>query len=250
MSSIAVSPAYAAPSVQVLGPRFNPTFASQSTPVVFVLDEDSSVRESLEGFVCSQGLRCEAFASADELLTFPRVVVPNCLVLDASFRVHNALDLQKHFALERPETPIIFIADSVDIPTTVRAIKAGAVEFFTKPFPKDGLMSSIREALERSRLRLAHEREMRALRDCYSSLSRREREVMALVASGLLNKQVGGELGISEITVKAHRGQVMQKMKAESLPDLVRFAVRLHLTTDSLLVKHQRSQIIASATAH
>jgi FixJ family two-component response regulator len=149
------------------------------------------------------------------------------------FQVPNALDLQKRVAIDRPGTPIIFIAGRIDVPTTVKAMKGGAVELLTKPFPADALLSSIREALERSRVRLAHEAQMRALRDRYSVLSRREREVMALVASGLLNKQVGGELGISVITVKAHRGQVMQKMKANSLADLVKMAERLCLAAQS-----------------
>ena len=229
MSSAAISPGFAASSAQVLGRGFTPSYAPETTPIVFILDEDTSVRESLELLIRGEGWRCETFASAQEFLTCPPAITPNCLVLDASLPGPNALDLQKRVAIDRPGTPIIFSAGRIDVPTTVKAMKGGAVEFFTKPFPADALLNSIREALERSRVRLAHEAQMRALRDRYSVLSRREREVMALVASGLLNKQVGGELGISVITVKAHRGQVMQKMKANSLADLVKMAERLCL---------------------
>lgn len=211
----------------VLGSRFEPSLLSDITPIVFVIDEDTSMRNSLAVLMHGEGWQPEAFASAQEFLARPRPVVPSCLVLSASLRAVCALDLQKRVAIERPDMPIIFIADYVDVSTAVRAMKAGAVEFFMKPFRKDSLLSSIQEALERSRITRGHEEEMRVLRDCYASLSRREREVMALVVSGLLNKQVGGELGISEITVKAHRGQVMQKMKASSLPDLVKMAARL-----------------------
>lgn len=231
MSSLVISLGNSISSAQVIGGGFRPSLLSETTPIVFVLDEDASARESVELLIHSEGWRCETFASAQEFLSHPRAVVPNCLVLDASLRDLNALDLQKRVSADRPDTSIIFMASNVDVATTVKAIKAGAVEFLTKPFREDALVSSIREALERSRASLAHHAEMRALRSRYSSLSRREREVMALVASGLLNKQVGGELGISEITVKAHRGQVMQKMHANSLADLVRMAARLSLAS-------------------
>jgi FixJ family two-component response regulator len=199
------------------------------TPVVFVVDDDVSVRESLELLIRCEGWQPETFASAQEFLDYPRVHVPNCLVLDVSLPGLNGLDLQGLVAGERTDMPIIFITGHGDVPMTVQAMKAGAVEFLTKPFSDDVLLRAIRQALERSRAALGHEAEMRVLRDRYASLSQRERQVMALVVSGLLNKQVGGELGISEITVKAHRGQVMRKMQAESFADLVRTAERLGL---------------------
>jgi FixJ family two-component response regulator len=198
---------------------------------VFVVDDDISVRESLELLIRSEGWQPETFASAQEFLAHPRKLAPSCLVLDVSLPGLNGLDLQKRVAVERIEMPIIFITGHGNVPMTVQAMKAGAVEFLTKPFSGDVLLSAIRNAIERSLTALGHEAEMRALRDCYASLTRREREVMALVASGLLNKQVGGELGISEITVKAHRGQAMQKMKADSLADLVKMAARLGLAS-------------------
>jgi FixJ family two-component response regulator len=168
------------------------------------------------------------FASAQEFLDCPRPLVPSCLLLDISLPGLSGLDLQKRIAVERTDMPIIFITGYGDVPKTVQAMKAGAVEFLTKPFNDEVLLTAVRQALERSRLSLAQESEMQELRDRYASLTPREREVMALVVSGLLNKQVGGELGISEITVKAHRGQVMQKMKANSIADLVKMAGRLH----------------------
>jgi FixJ family two-component response regulator len=204
---------------------------SHATPIVFVVDDDISVRESLELLIRSEGWEPETFASAQEFLARPRALVPSCLVLDVSLPGLNGLELQKRVAIERTDVPIIFITGYGDVPMTVQAMKAGAVEFLTKPFSDHVLLSAIRNAIERSQTALGHEAEMRALRDCYASLTRREREVMALVASGLLNKQVGGELGISEITVKAHRGQAMQKMKADSLADLVKMAARLGLAS-------------------
>ncbi len=204
---------------------------SQATPIVFVVDDDISVRESLELLIRSEGWEPETFKSAQEFLVRPRALVPSCLVLDVSLPGLNGLDLQKRIAPDRIDMPIIFITGYGDVPMTVQAMKAGAVEFLTKPFGDNVLVSAIRNALERSHTALSHEAEMRVFRDCYASLTPREREVMALVVSGLLNKQVGGELGISEITVKAHRGQVMQKMKADSLADLVKMAARLGLAS-------------------
>ncbi len=198
-----------------------------ATPIVFVVDDDISVRESLELMIQHEGWRPKTFASAKKFLDCPRAVVPSCLVLDVSLPGLDGLELQKRVAVERTDMPIIFITGYGDVPKTVQAMKGGAVEFLTKPFNDEVLLTAIRQALERSRLALAHETEMQELRDRYASLTRREGQVMALVVSGLLNKQVGGELGISEITVKAHRGQVMQKMKANSLADLVKMAGRL-----------------------
>ena len=202
---------------------------SHATPIVFIVDDDVSVRESLEALIRCAGWQPETFASAQEFLSRPRVVAPSCLVLDVTLPDLNGLDLQKRVAVDRLDMPIIFITGYGDVPMTVQAMKAGAVEFLTKPFGDDVLLSAIRHAIARSHSALRHEAEIRTLRDCYASLSRRERQVMALVVSGLLNKQVGGELGISEITVKAHRGKVMQKMKAGSLAELVNRAARLHL---------------------
>lgn len=200
---------------------------SQTTPIVFVVDDDLSVRESLESLIRFEGWQPEMFGSAEEFLAHPRVSLPSCLVLDVSLPGLNGLDLQKRIAIERREMPIIFITGHSDVPMSVRAIKAGAQEFLTKPFSDVVLIEAIRQALERSRIALSHEVEMDALRDCYASLTGRERQVLSLVVSGLLNRQVGNELGISVITVKAHRGRVMQKMKANSIADLVNKAGKL-----------------------
>src|SRR5256885_126264 len=202
---------------------------TDAMPTVFVVDDDISVRESLELLIRCAGWQPETFASAQEFLARPRVRAPSCLVLDVSLPGLNGLDLQKRVAAERTDMPIIFITGYGDVPMTVQAMKAGAAEFLTKPFSDDTLVSAIRNAIERSRTALSHEAEIRVLRESYASLSRREREVMALVVSGRLNKQVGGELGISEITVKAHRGHVMRKMKAGSLAALVKIAASLGL---------------------
>jgi FixJ family two-component response regulator len=201
---------------------------SHARPIVFVVDDDISVRESLELLIRHASWQPETFASAQEFLSRPRVLTPSCLVLDVTLPDLSGLDLQKLVA-DRIDMPIIFITGYGDVPMTVQAMKAGAVEFLTKPFSDDLLVTAIEHALERSRTALGHEAELRVLRDCYATLTRRERDVMALVVSGLLNKQVGAELRISEITVKAHRGHVMRKMKADSLADLVTMAARLRL---------------------
>lgn len=200
------------------------------TSIVFVVDDDVSVRESLELLIKTAGWQPETFASAQEFLARRRPMLPCCLVLDVTLPGLSGLDLQPQLA-ERTDMPIIFITGHGDVPMSVKAMKAGAVEFLTKPFKDDVLLDAIRGAIERSRAALRQESEMQVLRSSYASLTPREREVMALVVSGLLNKQVGGDLGISEITVKAHRGQVMRKMKADSLPDLVTMAASLGLSS-------------------
>ena len=212
---------------RALGDAVRSSPMSTVTPIVFIVDDDVSVRESLELLIRNEGWRAETFPSAQEFLDHPRTALPSCLILDVSLPGLNGLELQQRVAAERTDMPIIFITGHGDIPMTVRAMKAGAIEFLTKPFSDEALLKAIRQALQRSRLALSHEAEIRELRNRYALLTPRERQVMALVVSGLLNKQIGGELGISEITVKAHRGQVMQKMKADSLASLVRIAARL-----------------------
>jgi len=202
---------------------------SRDTPIVFVVDDDISVRESLESLIRFAGWQPQTFASAEEFLSRPRIFVPSCLLLDVALPCLNGLELQKRIASDRVDMPIIFITGHGDVPMTVRAMKAGAVEFLTKPYGDEVLLSAIEQAIECSRNVLRSEAGVRSIREAYASLSRRERQVMGLVVRGLLNKQVGVELGISEITVKAHRGSMMRKMKASSLPDLVNMAARLQL---------------------
>ena len=209
-------------------------------PTVLVVDDDVSVRESLELLIRCAGWKPETFASANEFLARKIELVPSCLVLDVRLPDFNGLELQKRIAADRPDMPIIFITGHGDVPMTVQAMKAGAVEFLTKPFGNDELLNAVREALERSRLALHQNAQVRALHECYASLSKREREVMSLVAAGLLNKQVAGELGISEITVKAHRGQVMRKMKADSFARLVNMATELGLPASGARQEHER----------
>jgi FixJ family two-component response regulator len=204
---------------------------SRDKPIVFVVDDDISVRESLESLIRFAGWQPQTFASAREFLSHPRVFVPSCLILDVRLPDLSGLDLQKRIATDRIDMPIIIITGHGDVPMTVRAMKAGAQDFLTKPYGDAVLLSAIQQAIDCSHAALRREAEMGSILDSYTLLSRRERQVMALVVRGLLNKRVGVELGISEITVKAHRGNVMRKMKAGSLPDLVNMAARLHLAS-------------------
>ena len=202
---------------------------SHPPPVIFVVDDDVSVRESLDALIRTEGWQPQTFASAEAFLSHPPVQAPSCLILDVSLPDLNGLDLQKRIATDRAAMPIIFITGYGDIPMTVRAMKAGAVEFLAKPFEEEALLGAIRHSIRLSEAMLRDAAEMETLRARYALLSPREREVMALVVHGLLNKQVGGKLGISEITVKAHRGRMMEKMKAGSLAELVRITARLRL---------------------
>jgi FixJ family two-component response regulator len=198
-------------------------------PIVYIVDDDISVRESLESLVASAGLKPSVFVSAEDFLTHPRTRTPGCLILDVSLPDLNGLELQKQIGASQAELPIIFITGFGDIPMTVQAMKAGAIEFLTKPFDTDALLQAVDAAIARSRADLAEDADLQILRQRLDSLSRREREVMELVVRGRLNKQVGATLDISEITVKAHRGRMMRKMRARSLADLVNMAARLHL---------------------
>ena len=200
-----------------------------ATPIVFVVDDDPSVREALESLVSQAGWKPEVFASAQEFLDFPRTLAASCLVLDVTMPGLNGLELQSLIAGDRIDMPIIFVTGHADVPMTVKAMKAGAVEFLTKPVPEDVLLSAIENAIARSRVTLEQENENQVLRGRYAKLTPRERDVMTLVVRGLLNKQVGGELGMAEITVKAHRGQIMRKMNAASFADLVNMGARLGL---------------------
>ena len=208
-----------------------PLLMTQVKPIVFVVDDDVSVRESLAALMRYAGYQAEMFATAREFLDRPAAQVPSCLVLDVSLPDLNGLELQECIAADRVEMPIIFITGHGDIPMTVKAMKAGAVEFLTKPLSQDALLSAIANALARSQTTLGHEAETQVLRDRFGALSGREREVMLLVISGLMNKQIGGDLGISEITVKAHRGRMMRKMKARTLAELIGMAASLGLAS-------------------
>jgi FixJ family two-component response regulator len=202
-----------------------------ATPIVFVVDDDPSVREALESLIVQAGWRAQVFESAQTFLSFPRASAPSCLVLDVSLPGLNGLELQSLIAGDRIDMPIIFITGHADVPMTVKAMKAGAVEFLTKPVAEAVLINAIGSAIARSRVTLDQEGESQALRSLHAKLTPRERDVMTLVVRGLLNKQVGGELGMAEITVKAHRGQVMRKMKAASFADLVNMGARLGLAS-------------------
>ncbi len=210
--------------------RLGFTEISSIPKVVYVVTPDEAESESLERLIRCEGWRPETFASAEKFLAHPLEAVPSCLLLDVSLPGLSGLELQKRVAVDHPYIAIIFLSAEGDIPTVVEAMKAGAVEFLTKPFRDNELLRAVREALERSRLVLAKKAEKQALQRSYASLSPRERQVMALVSSGLPNKLVGGELGISEITVKAHRGQVMHKMHADSFADLIKMAAKLGLS--------------------
>ncbi len=199
--------------------------------IVFIVDDDVSVREALEGLIRSVGLRVESFASAEEFLVRRRGDESGCVVLDVRLPNLNGLDLQKRMAKLNLDLPIIFITGHGDVPTSVQAMKAGALDFLTKPFADQDLLDAIRHAIERHCVALQHRKGLRELRERYESLTPREREVMSWVVAGLLNKQVAGELGTSEITIKIHRGHVMHKMRAASLADLVRMSARLGICT-------------------
>ena len=206
---------------------------SNEIPYVFVVDDDISMRESLEALISCAGWRPETFACAQSFLDRPRPQSPSCLLLDLNLPDLSGLDLQQRIAADRADMPIIFITGSGDVPRSVQAMKAGAFDFLIKPFGADVLLSTIEHAIQRSHSALDHDAELQTLRACQTTLTRREQEVMDLVVSGLLNKQIGGELNISEITVKAHRGKVMRKMKARSLPDLVNKVTRLRLAAST-----------------
>jgi FixJ family two-component response regulator len=210
-----------------------PVGPSHGEPIVFVVDDDISVRESLEGLIRFAGWQTEVFASAPEFLARPGHSGPSCMVLDVNLPELSGLELQRHIASASVKMPIIFITGFVDVPVAVQAMKAGAVDFLTKPVGDEILLQAIESSLSRSRAAIDGSEEIRSIQANHATLSLREREVMNLVVSGLLNKQIGGELGISEITVKAHRGSAMRKMKARSLAHLVEMAIKLRESAGS-----------------
>jgi len=221
------------------------------TPIVFVVHQDASVLASLQELIVGAGLCMQAFATAQDFLAQPRAASPSCLVLDVSLPDLSGLELQRRMATERVDMPLIFVTGCRHVPTTVQAMKAGALEFLTTPFESCDFKSAVQNALDRSRAVLAREAELRPLRERLGSLTARERDVLELVISGQLNKQVGGQLGISEFTVKAHRGRVMRKMGAESLPHLVGITKSLRLavtpTLTGLNARSKASQVISFA---
>jgi FixJ family two-component response regulator len=224
-----------------------PDIESSETPIVFIVDGDAGMRDSLESLVRAAGWQAIAAASAEEFLARPPATIPCCLLLEQHLPGSSGFDLQDHFAGHR-EMPIVFMSARADVPGTVRAMKAGALEFLTKPFRNDVLLSAIESAIECSRSALRDLGHVDALLKCYELLSRRERDVMRGVVSGRLNKQVGGDLGISEITVKAHRGRVMRKMGAHSLPELVRMAARLRASIPAAFTETPMKECQSGAT--